>query len=102
MYDVFKIIKSENVTHFYCLCDENETKLHNAFSVYFNNSINPNSKNFPPVSNLVKIFITFIIKTEEYSHTKYNEVETSIVLWDSKANTQFVVDIPTPPPKLSA
>jgi hypothetical protein len=96
MYDVYSIEYQNGITILYCINDENEDIIQNAFSEYLNekNSIN----DVKAVTNIIKILITLGL---EPIHSFYNPIQSrndlsfsySILL--QKIN----IDIPSPPPR---
>jgi len=98
MYDIYKEEVSNDTLLIYCVSDENEDIINNAFDIYINDKKNdkPNSA----IVNIIKIFITIaLVQTEkENFNLKSNQIITNTYLISFQT---IFIDVPSPPPRLA-
>lgn len=98
LYDIYKTIYSEDSVTFYCLNDKNENILERAFSAYIDYKTQDNSKN-TPITNILHSIMKVAITP---NHIICNNFQTYIEIFDNFVafQQQYLLDIPTPPPKM--
>jgi len=97
MYDIYQEEKSGDTLVLYCLSDENEDKLDQAFSEYVNKSgidcINQSVRNL--LGSIIKIALP-PIKFSYNEFTLFN-----LVIFKSRNNLlNVIIDVPVPPPRI--
>lgn len=96
MYDIYMIEIQNGKSVFYCVSDENEDIIHNAFIDYLNE--NNNKNDVKSVTNIIKIFITLALMP---NHTNFNRIlfYNNLSLSYNISYKKIIIDTPSPPPK---
>jgi len=96
MYDIYQEEAANDSLYMYCVNDENEDMMHNAFASYINAKKNdsPNSA----IANIIKIFITIALEPAIASDLKCNS-NKNISFTYLTTFKNIIIDIPPPPPK---
>jgi len=97
MYDIFKKEIRNNDIIFYCIGDENEDALNNAFSSFVKQQTNQNSNN--PVTNLIKQLIKEASSVIYYNNHNLKLFQRFFSFTKS-IYTNIYLDVITPPPEL--
>jgi hypothetical protein len=97
MYDICEERIINDTLYLYCVSDENEDIINNAFASYINEKKSDNQAS--PVINIIKIFITIGLVPDginlNYSNTFKDITNQYIVTYQ-----HLKEDIPSPPPRL--
>jgi hypothetical protein len=99
MYDIYKEEIQNDTVFLYCLNDEKEDILENAFAEYINKKNDDNS--LSSVSNIIKILILSALQPNS---TEFKNIQTHnhlSYIFTSKTQNIFI-DIPSPPPKTNS
>jgi hypothetical protein len=99
MYDIYKEEIQNDTVFLYCLNDEKEDILENAFAEYINKKNDDNS--LSSVSNIIKILILSALQPNS---TEFKNIQTHnhlSYIFTSKTQNIFI-DIPSPPPKVNS
>jgi hypothetical protein len=99
MYDIFKEDITNDTLFLYCVSDENEDIIHNAFASYINEKKNDNKST--AVINIIKIFITIALPPYDTNTDLVYSYKKNINLLQISYQN-FIVDVPSPPPRFSS
>jgi hypothetical protein len=97
LYDIYKKVYKKDSVYYYCLNDNNENILEQAFSSYIENKTQENSKNIPIhniLHNIIKVAIAPNLFDNNYYQSSIKFTINLVYLLP-----QYFFDIPTPPPK---
>lgn len=100
MYDIFQENFSNDTLYLYCVNDEKEDIINNAFAVYIN-SKKSESNNKSPIANIIKLFITIAIAPNNTSFSLSNTYHTNSNIY-KVFYQNIIVDVPSPPPRFSS
>lgn len=99
MYDIYMVFVQDGKTIIYCISDENEDIINNAFSEYINES--DGDLESQTIINFVKIIITLALEPiqSDFSYIQpYKNISFNYINLFGNIN----IDIPSPPPKFIA
>lgn len=96
MHDIFQEELKNDTLYLYCVSDENEDIIHNAFATYVNDKKNDNQNK--PILNIIKIFITIALTPKETNINlidSYKRISNLYLI----SYQNYTEDVPSPPPK---
>lgn len=96
MYDIYMMEFVNDKMVLYCVSDENEDIIHNAFAEYLNED--DSSDNVKSITNIIKIFITLALVPGNNSTTIIQSKDNLTFFFDILFKN-INIDIPYPPPK---
>jgi hypothetical protein len=98
LYDIFKKVCKGDSVYYYCLNDNNENILEQAFSTYITNKTQEDSKNIP-IHNILHNIMKVAITPNQYNNNYYQS-SVKFITHLVYLLPQYSYDIPTPPPKV--